>query len=83
MTTSFIHRVNAAADIAGVEVSFFETDCNEQMPFSDERGFLHITQDGLRAAFDIGQERTAAQFNYDAKLILSIVGYPFTSRTSA
>jgi len=52
------------------------------MPFSDD-GFLHITQDGLRAAFDIGQERTAAQFNYDAKLILSIVGYPFTSRTSA
>jgi len=82
MTNSFIHLAEAAADIAGVEVSFFETDCNGQMPFSDD-GFLHITQDGLRAAFDIGQERTAAQFNYDAKLILSIVGYPFTSRTSA
>jgi hypothetical protein len=81
MTTSFLNLAETAADIAGVEVYFYP-DSENQMPFEDD-GCLHVTQDGLRAAFDIGQDCTAAQFNYEAKRILAVLGYPFTSRTSA
>lgn len=81
MKTSFKNKCEIAANIAGVDVSFYPESDN-QMPFSDD-GSLHVTCDGVRAAFDIGQDCTAAQFNYDAKRILAVLGYPFTSRTSA
>ena len=81
MTISFKDQCETAANIAGVEVYFYP-DSENEMPFEDD-GALFVTQDGLRAAFDIGQDCTAAQFNREAKRILSALGYRFTSRTAA
>jgi len=81
MKTSFKNKCEIAANIAGVDVSFYPESDN-QMPFSDD-GSLHVTCDGVRAVFEIGQDVTDSSFNYDAKRILAALGYRFTSRTAA